>query len=74
MTGRRSPGTSLAEIYLRNEWVIREQSECIKREFEKYFQGSHRLPQAHKKCVMKMKKETRKNDVCIKFNVFNGRK
>ena len=51
-------------------------SECIKREFEKYFQGSCKLPQAHKKVCNEnegRKKETRKKR-CMHKNVFNERK
>ena len=45
-------GEVLTQVWLksvRDECVIGEQSECIKREFEKYFRGSCKLPQAHEK-------------------------
>ena len=38
----------------------------------KNFWGSHKLPQAHKMCAMKMKE--RKNNGCLKYNIFDGRK
>ena len=45
-------GEVLTQVWLksvRDECVLGEQSECIKREFEKYFWGSCKLPQAHEK-------------------------
>ena len=40
---------------------------------EKSFRGSRRLPQAHEKCVMKMKvEELEKNDVRVKMLLMGG--
>ena len=44
-TGRAYMGEVLIQVW----GVIRQTSECTKREFEKYFQGSRELPQAHEK-------------------------
>ena len=53
----RSADTSLAEIHQEmSELRIGEQSECIKREFEKYFRGSRKPT---KKCAMKMKQRNK---------------
>ena len=42
---------------------VNEQKESLK----KFFRGSRKLPQAHKKCVMKMK-----HDACIKMLLMEG--
>ena len=40
---------------------------------EKNFWGSHKLPQARKKCVMKMKEtKKKKNDACVKMLLMEG--
>ena len=75
MTGRAYIGEVLIQIWLKSVKKFRQTSECTKREFEKIFRGSRKLPQAHEKCVMKMKEERkkRKNDCYIKFFVVTGR-
>ena len=40
---------------------------------EKSFRGSHKLPQAHKKCVMKMKESRIRKKRCARNNVIDGR-
>ena len=45
---RRSADTSLAEIHQEMSELL-DKSECTTREFEKYFWGSCKLPQAHEK-------------------------
>ena len=42
-----------------------KQVNAQKENSKKYFWGSRKLPQAHKKCAMKMKVET--NDGCLKY-------
>ena len=54
MTGRGYMGEMLIEVWLKYIRVIGEQSECIKREFEKILPGFMQVPE---KCAMKMKVE-----------------
>ena len=42
-------GEVLIKVWLRNKRVIAQTNECTKREFEKNFRGSHKLPQAHER-------------------------
>ena len=50
---------------IKNEQAIRQTSECTKREFEKYLQGSRKLLQAHEKVYNKNERDKqRKNNVC----------
>ena len=54
----------MAEIHQEMSELLDKQMNAQK---EKIFRGSHKLPQAHKKCAMKMKEEknrhARKNDI-----------
>ena len=73
MTGRAYMGEVLIKVCLRNK-VIAQTNECTKREFEKNFRGSHKLPQAHKKVCdeNERKKQGKKRRAPKTF--FDGRK
>ena len=47
--------TTLAEIHEEMSELLDKQVDVQNEEFEKNFRGSQKLPQAHKKCAMKMK-------------------
>ena len=49
---------------------MRQTSKCTKREFEKNFQGSRELPQAHEKVCDERR---RKNDCRVKKKFVEGR-
>ena len=60
---------SLAEIHQQMSELLDKQVNAQK---EKIFRGSRKLPQAHKKCAMKMKVELEKNDMRVKMLFMEG--
>ena len=66
----RSADIRLAEIHLEMSELFDKQVNAQK---EKNFQGSHKFPQAHKKCAMKVKESRRKKRQALKIFLMNGR-
>ena len=64
----RSADTSLAEIHQEMSELLENKVNALKESLKKYFQGSRKLPQAHKKVCNKRKKR------CLRKHIIDGRR
>ena len=70
----RSADTSLAQIHQEMSELFDKQINVQKESLSKNFQGSCKLPQAHKKVCDENESRLKINDMCLKIFLREGRR